>query len=103
MPLDLNDLDKLDRIVRVAVRDALADALDCPSAAPIARKWEGGKLVLWPHDEGLDRNRVTVVGKPAAHGILPSVGTRLPRSDAELDVVARQSVQLLAPGGEKLF
>src|SRR5215471_21781152 len=53
MPLDLNDLDKLDRIVRVAVRDALADALDCPSAAPIARKWEGGKLVLWPHDEGL--------------------------------------------------
>src|SRR5262249_4117052 len=53
MPLDLNDLDKLDRVVRIAVRDTLADTLDLPAAAPLARKWEGGKPVLWPHDEGL--------------------------------------------------
>src|SRR5262252_4431041 len=52
MALDLNDLDKLDRMIRVALRDALADALDLPSATPLARKWEGGKLVLWPREEG---------------------------------------------------
>ena len=59
--------------------------------------------VLSPEDEGLDRNWVTVVGKPTAHGILPSVGTRLPRRGAELDDVGRRSVQMLAPVGEKVF
>src|SRR5439155_5837474 len=51
--LDLNDLDKIDRIVRVAVRDALAELTEPAAAAALARKWEGGKLVMWPRDEGL--------------------------------------------------
>ena len=46
--LDLGDLDKIDRIVRVAVRDELSIE---PIA--IAGKWEGGKLVIWPREEGL--------------------------------------------------
>ena len=48
MALDLNDLDKIDRIVRVAMRDAL-------DLQPIemAKKWQGGKLVLWPREEGM--------------------------------------------------
>lgn len=46
--LDLGDLDKIDRIVRVAVRDELAI-----EPVEMAGKWDGGKLVLWPRQEGL--------------------------------------------------
>ena len=53
MPLDLADLDKIDRIVRTSVRDEVRSALEGSEPVPIARKWEGGKLVLWPREEGL--------------------------------------------------
>jgi len=53
MALDLNDLDKIDRIVRISLRDELADAVGLPAPVELARKWEGGKLVLWPREEGL--------------------------------------------------
>ena len=46
--LDLGDLDKIDRIVRVAVRDELGI-----EPVEMASKWDGGKLVLWPREEGL--------------------------------------------------
>ena len=52
MPFDLGELDKIDRIVRAAVRDELALLRD-EKPAEIARKWEGGRLVLWPRQEGL--------------------------------------------------
>jgi hypothetical protein len=46
--LDLGDLDKIDRIVRVAVRDELGI-----EPVAMANKWEGGKVVIWPREEGL--------------------------------------------------
>jgi hypothetical protein len=46
--LDLGDLDKIDRIVRVAVRDELGI-----EPVEMASKWDGGKLVLWPREQGL--------------------------------------------------
>lgn len=46
--LDLGDLDKIDRIVRVAVRDELGI-----EPVAMAGKWEGGKVVIWPREEGL--------------------------------------------------
>jgi len=48
--------------------------------------------VLPPQNKGLDRNRVTIVGKPTTNGILPSFGTRLLRIGAEFDDVRRRSV-----------
>jgi hypothetical protein len=50
MALDATDLDKIDRIARAAVRDETQNLLGEPT--PLARKWEGGKLVLWPRQEG---------------------------------------------------
>jgi hypothetical protein len=49
MALDLNDLEKIDRIVR----NALAEVRDETNPVPIARKWQGGRLVLWPREEGM--------------------------------------------------
>src|SRR5262249_5221017 len=48
MPLDLGDLHRIDRIVRVAVRDQLGI-----EPVAMANKWEGGKLVMWPREEGM--------------------------------------------------
>src|SRR5438105_6627068 len=53
MPLDLGDFDKIDRIVRTSVRDEVRSALEGTEPVPMARKWEGGRLVLWPREEGL--------------------------------------------------
>ena len=53
MSLDLGDLDKIDRIVRIAVRDELGIEL-----IEMAHKWEGGKLVIWPREEGLAAKEV---------------------------------------------
>jgi hypothetical protein len=53
MPLDLADFDKIDRIVRASVHDEVRSALDGTEPVPLARKWEGGRLVLWPREEGL--------------------------------------------------
>jgi hypothetical protein len=53
MALDLNDLDKIDRIARAAVRDEVERIAGDQVPVEIASKWEGGKLVLWPKQEGL--------------------------------------------------
>jgi hypothetical protein len=49
MPLDLTDLDKIDRIVRSAIRDQAEDAGDEP--VELGSRWEGGKLEIWPRDQ----------------------------------------------------
>src|SRR5262245_49148224 len=46
MPLDLNDLDKIDRIVR----NALAEQLGEDSPVELGNRWIGGKLEIWPKD-----------------------------------------------------
>jgi hypothetical protein len=46
MPLDLGDLDKIDRIVRNAVRDELADS----QTVELGSRWQGGKIEIWPRD-----------------------------------------------------
>ena len=54
MSLDLTDLEKIDTIVRQAVGDELAARLGEPEEKVLlARKWEGGKLQLWPRDPAL--------------------------------------------------
>jgi hypothetical protein len=53
MALDPNDLDKIDRIVRMSFRDELARLAGDTELVEMARKWEGGRLVLWPREEGL--------------------------------------------------
>jgi hypothetical protein len=57
MALDLTDLDKIDKIVRVALKDVTGAQQD-DDPTPIARKWEGGRLELWPHDQGLAAKEV---------------------------------------------
>jgi len=46
MALDLGDLDKLDRIVRNAVRDELKDT----QTVDLGGRWVGGKIEIWPRD-----------------------------------------------------
>jgi hypothetical protein len=48
MPLDLSDLEKLDTIVRNAVKDELAPVLDEP--VELGNRWTGGKIEIWPRD-----------------------------------------------------
>jgi hypothetical protein len=50
MPLDISDLDKLDRIVRNAVRDELAPVLADDEPVELANRWSGGKVEIWPRD-----------------------------------------------------
>jgi hypothetical protein len=53
MVLDLTDLEKIDKVVRVSLKDILAPLLGDESAGKLAKKWQGGKLVMWPREEGL--------------------------------------------------
>lgn len=58
MPLDLTDLDKIDRIVRSALRDQAEDAGDEP--VELGGRWEGGKLELWPRDQTLGAKEIPI-------------------------------------------
>jgi hypothetical protein len=60
MPLDLTDLDKIDRIVREAVKDQLSDALGDDEPVELAGRWEGGKLELWPKDQTLGAKEIPI-------------------------------------------
>jgi hypothetical protein len=54
MPLDLTDLDKIDRIVRNAVRDELQEA----ETVELAGRWRGGKIEIWPRDASLGAHEI---------------------------------------------
>jgi len=56
MPLDLGDLDKLDRIVRTAVRDTLEDF----ETVELGGRWSGGKIEIWPRDTSLGAKEVSI-------------------------------------------
>ena len=60
MPLDLTDLDKIDRIVREAVKDQLTDALGDDEPIELAGRWEGGKLEIWPKDQTLGAKEIPI-------------------------------------------
>ena len=50
MPLDLSDLDKLDKIVRIAVKDELAPVMAERDPVELGSRWTGGKIEIWPRD-----------------------------------------------------
>src|SRR5678816_4154269 len=56
MPLDLGDLDKLDRIVRTAVRDELEDM----QTVELGGRWSGGKIEIWPRDASLGAKELPI-------------------------------------------
>jgi hypothetical protein len=58
MPLDLTDFDKIDRIVRSAIRDQAESAGDEP--VELAGRWEGGKLEIWPKDQTLGAKEIPI-------------------------------------------
>lgn len=61
MALDPNELDQIARIVRAEVRNELRSLL-APDlqVGPIARKFEGGKLELWPKDPNLEAKEIPI-------------------------------------------
>jgi hypothetical protein len=60
MPLDLTDFDKIDRIVRSAVKDELTSALGDDEPVELGSRWEGGKLELWPRDQTLGAKEIPI-------------------------------------------
>jgi hypothetical protein len=60
MPLDLADLDKIDRIVRTAVKDELTPALGDDHPVELANRWAGGKLEIWPRDQTLGAKEIPI-------------------------------------------
>jgi hypothetical protein len=56
MSLDNGDLEQIERLVRAAVRDELESLLgDSP---PLAKKWIGGKIEIWPREAGLEAKEI---------------------------------------------
>src|SRR5262249_55094924 len=47
---DLADLEKIDRIVRNAVKDELTPALADHEPVELGNRWTGGKIEIWPRD-----------------------------------------------------
>ena len=60
MPLDLTDLDKLDRIVRNAVKDELTPILADDEPVELGNRWTGGKLEIWPRDVSLGAKELPI-------------------------------------------
>ena len=60
MALDLTDLDKIDRIVRTAVKYAIEPALADDEPVELAGRWEGGKLEIWPRDPALGAKEIPI-------------------------------------------
>jgi hypothetical protein len=58
MPLDLTDLDKIDRIVRSAIRDQAESLGDEP--VELGSRWDGGKLEIWPKDQTLGAKEIPI-------------------------------------------
>jgi hypothetical protein len=60
MPLDLTDLDKIDRIVRNAVKDELTPIAADDEPVELGNRWTGGKLEIWPRDPSLGAKEIPV-------------------------------------------
>jgi hypothetical protein len=60
MPLDLTDLDKIDRIVRNAVKDQLEASLGSDEPVELGGRWEGGKVEIWPRDTSLGAKEISI-------------------------------------------
>jgi len=60
MPLDLSDLDKLDTIVRNAVKDELAPALAEEEPVELGSRWTGGKIEIWPRDPSVGAKEIAI-------------------------------------------
>jgi hypothetical protein len=60
MPLDLSDLDKIDRIVRNAVKDELTPILADDEPVDLGNRWTGGKLEIWPRDPALGAKEIPI-------------------------------------------
>jgi hypothetical protein len=55
MPLDLNDLDKIDRIVRNALDEKLEG-----EPVELGTRWTGGKIEIWPRDPSLGAKELPI-------------------------------------------
>ena len=53
MALEETDFDRIDRIIRLAIRAVLEAELGETAEVPMAGRWEGGKLVLVPRESGM--------------------------------------------------
>jgi hypothetical protein len=60
MPLDLSDLDKIDNIVRNAVKDELTPALAEREPVELGNRWTGGKIEIWPRDPSLGAKEIAI-------------------------------------------
>jgi len=60
MALDLTDLEKIDRIVRNAVKDALDTELASDEPVELGGRWEGGKVEIWPRDVSLGAKEIPI-------------------------------------------
>jgi len=60
MPFDLSDLDKIDRIVRNAVKDELTPILADDEPVELGTRWTGGKLEIWPRDQTLGAKEIPI-------------------------------------------
>ena len=61
MALDPEDLEKISRAVRAQVRDELRRYLGVDASdAELAKKWQGGKVEIWPRDPELEAKEVPI-------------------------------------------
>ena len=60
MALDLTDLDKIDRIVRNAVKDELLPIVADDEPVELGHRWTGGKVEIWPRDPSLGAKEIPI-------------------------------------------
>ena len=60
MSLDLGDLDKLDQVIRNAVRDEITQLVDGSEPVEIATRYAGGKIEIWPKDPSLGAKELPI-------------------------------------------
>ena len=53
MSLEESDFDRIDRIIRFAIRAVLEAELGETAEVPLGGRWQGGKLVMIPRESGL--------------------------------------------------
>ncbi len=60
MGLDLTDLEKIDRIVREAVKDELTPFAADDRPVELGNRWMGGKVEIWPRDPTLGAKEIPI-------------------------------------------